>query len=168
MSLIHYSTKHLDFRPKLKICLFPAPDRPLENVATRNIFLRDLRWFGFFLVTGNRDQKFRYCSRFTFGTGLHFEHNEQNPLLDFEGTRFVNEHSLFWKKKKNPPTYRPIGEMEVRETNILLRVASQRQLENMVKFMEFISIEMNMLFLDQSTIQRSIYYLDPLQDIICG
>ena len=29
------------------------------------------------------------------------------------------------KKKKNPPTYRPIGEMEgrVRETNIFLRVA---------------------------------------------
>jgi hypothetical protein len=49
MSLIHYSTKHLDFRPKLKICLFPAPDRPLENVATPKIFfLRDLRWFVFF------------------------------------------------------------------------------------------------------------------------
>ena len=96
MSLIHYSTKHLDFRPELKICLFPAPDRPLENVATPKIFFcvicDDLV---FFLVTGNRDQKFRYCSRFTFGTGLHFEHNEQNLLLDFEGTRFVNEHSLF-------------------------------------------------------------------------
>jgi hypothetical protein len=37
----------------------------------------------------------------------------------------VNECNLFWKKKKNAPTYRPIGEMEgrVRETNIFLRVA---------------------------------------------
>jgi tRNA threonylcarbamoyladenosine modification (KEOPS) complex Cgi121 subunit len=69
-------------------------------------------------------------------------------------------------KKKISSTYRPIGEMEVRETNIFLRVTSQRQLENMVKFMEIISMEMNMLFLDQSTIQRSIYYLDPLQDNI--
>ena len=33
--------------------------------------------------------------------------NEQNLLLDFEGTRFVNERSLFWKKKKSPylPTH---------------------------------------------------------------
>ena len=32
---------------------------------------------------------------------------------------------IILKKKKNPPTYRPIGEMEgwVRETNIFLRVA---------------------------------------------
>ena len=50
--------------------------------------------------------------------------NEQNSLLDFEETIFVNERSLF-SKKKNPLTYRSIGEMEgrVRETNILLRVA---------------------------------------------
>jgi hypothetical protein len=33
--------------PKLKNCLFPAPDWPLENIATRNIFLRDL-WCLFF------------------------------------------------------------------------------------------------------------------------
>ena len=34
----------------------------------------------------------------------------------------------FEKKKKNPPTYRPIGEMEgrMRETNMFLRVASYK------------------------------------------
>jgi hypothetical protein len=29
--------------PKLKNCLFPTPDRLLENVETRNIFWRDLQ-----------------------------------------------------------------------------------------------------------------------------
>ena len=34
-------------------------------------------------------------------------------------------NAIYFEKKKNPPTYRPIGEMEgrVRETNIFLRVA---------------------------------------------
>jgi hypothetical protein len=52
----------------------------------------------FFLVTGNRDQKFLYCSRIYVRNWFTFL-NEQNPLLDFEGTRFVNE---LWKKKKSP------------------------------------------------------------------
>jgi hypothetical protein len=30
--------------------------------------------------------------------------NEQNPLLDFEGIRFVNERSLFWREKIPLPT----------------------------------------------------------------
>ena len=104
--------------PKLKNCLLPAPDRPLQNVATQNNFWCDLWRFYFF---GYR--KFWYCSRIYVRSW--FTHlNEQNPLLDFEGIRFVNERSLFWRGK-NPPTYRPIGEMEgqVRETNIYLRVA---------------------------------------------
>ena len=69
-------------------------------------------------VTGNRDRKFQYHSRIYVRNWFTLL-NEQNPLLDFEGTRFVNE---LWKK--NPPTYRPIDEMEgrVRETNIFLRV----------------------------------------------
>jgi hypothetical protein len=91
------SKKH-NIRPKLKNCLFPAPNRPLENVATQNIFLRDLRRL-FFLVTGNCDQKFRYCSTIYVWNWFTLL-NEQNPLLNFEGTRFVNERSLFWKKKK--------------------------------------------------------------------
>ena len=49
---------------KLKICLFPAPDRPLKNLVTRNIFLQQL----FFLVTGSSD----VVPEFTFRTGLHF------------------------------------------------------------------------------------------------
>ena len=44
----------------------------------------------FFLVTGNRDRKFRYCSRIYVRNWFTLL-NEQNPLLDFEGTRFVNE-----------------------------------------------------------------------------
>ena len=43
-----------------------------------------------------------------------------------EWTQHLNMLKLrCWKKKKTPPTYRPIGEMEgrVRETNIFLRVA---------------------------------------------
>ena len=52
-----------------------------------------------FLVTGNRDRKFRYCSRIYIRNWFTLL-NEQNPLLDFEGTRFVNEQSIL--KKKNP------------------------------------------------------------------
>ena len=84
--------------PKLKNCLFPAPDWPLENIATRNIFLRDLWCLFFFMVTGYRDRKFQYFSRISVQNWFTLL-NEQNPLLDFEGTRFVNESSLFWKKK---------------------------------------------------------------------
>jgi hypothetical protein len=74
----------------------------------------------FILVTENRDRKFRYCSRIYVRNWFTLL-NEKNPLFDFEGTRFVNE---LWKKKTNPPTYRPIGEMEgrVQETNIFLGV----------------------------------------------
>jgi hypothetical protein len=64
------SKKH-NIRPKLKNCLFPAPNRPLENVATQNIFLRDLRRLFFWLpeiVTRSSD----IVPQFTFGTGLHF------------------------------------------------------------------------------------------------
>jgi hypothetical protein len=71
--------------------LFPAPDRPFENVATRNIFwvICDNFFSSSFwlpeIVIGSSD----IVPEFTFGTGLLI--NEQNPLLDFEGTRFVNE-----------------------------------------------------------------------------
>ena len=48
----------------IKNCLFPAPDRPLENIATQNIFLRV--WLPE-IVTGSSD----IVPEFTFGTGLH-------------------------------------------------------------------------------------------------
>ena len=81
---------------KLKICLFPAPDRPLKNLATRNIFLQQLFFFGY--------RKFRHCSRMYVRNWFTLL-NEQNPLLDFEGTRFVND---LWKITKKPylPTHR--------------------------------------------------------------
>ena len=56
-------------RPKLKNCLFPAPDRPLENVATQNIFWVICDDFFFWLpeiVTGSSD----IVPEFMFGTGL--------------------------------------------------------------------------------------------------
>ena len=65
--------------------------------------LGDLRRLFFFLVTGNRDWKFRYCSRI-YAWNWFTLLNEQNPLLDFEGTRFVNE--LWREKKKKTPTHR--------------------------------------------------------------
>ena len=108
------SEQNIYYKAKLKKCLFPAPDWPLENV---------FGWFvtPFFLVTGNRDRKFWYCSRIYVWNWFTLL-NEQNLLLDFERTRFVNE---LWKKKKKSPTHRPIGEMggRVRETNIFLRMA---------------------------------------------
>ena len=91
-------------RAKIKNCLLPAPNRPLENVATRNIFWVICNgFFFFFLVTGNRDRKVWYCSRIYVRNGFTLL-NEQNPLLDFEGTRFVNE---LWKKKKKKSPYLP-------------------------------------------------------------
>jgi hypothetical protein len=46
-------------RPKLKICLFSAPDRLLEHIVTRNMFLGDFaRSYYFILVTRNHDQTF--------------------------------------------------------------------------------------------------------------
>jgi hypothetical protein len=60
----------------------------LVNVVIRNICLRDLRWLFFFLVTGNRDRKFRYCSRIYVWNWFTLL-NEQNPLLD-----------LFWPFSK--------------------------------------------------------------------
>jgi hypothetical protein len=68
--------------------LFPAPDRPLENVATRNIFLHDLRRLFFGGVTGSSDI---------------FPEITLNLLLDFEGTRFVNE-AVYFEKKIPLPT----------------------------------------------------------------
>ena len=56
-------------------------------------------YFFFGGVTGNRDRKFWYCSR-NYVRNWFTLLNEQNPLLDFEGTRFVNE---LWKKKKKSP-----------------------------------------------------------------
>ena len=49
---LYIQGKTLEIRPKLKKCLFPSPDRPLENVATWNIF-----WWSattFFHFWGNR------------------------------------------------------------------------------------------------------------------
>jgi hypothetical protein len=66
-------------------------------------------------------RKFRYCSRI-YVRNWFILLNEQNPLLDFEGTRFVNERSLFWKERKNPPTYRPIGEMEGRVREAIIKI----------------------------------------------
>jgi hypothetical protein len=43
---------NVNVRPKLKNCLFPAPERPLENVVTRNIFL--LICYDFFFFFGYR------------------------------------------------------------------------------------------------------------------
>jgi hypothetical protein len=67
------------------------------------MFLRDLWRFVIFfwlleIVTGSSDivPEIYVRNWFTFL-------NEQNLLLDFEGTRFVNERSLFWKKKKKIP-----------------------------------------------------------------
>ena len=79
--------------------MFVSRTRPtVRKRCDSNIFLRDLRQL-FILVTGNCDQKFRYCSRIYVWNWFTLL-NEQNLLLDFEGTRFVNERSLFWKKKK--------------------------------------------------------------------
>ena len=61
------------------------------NVATRNIFwvICDNFFSSSFwlpeIVIGSSD----IVPEFTFGTGLLI--NEKNPLLDFEGTRYVNE-----------------------------------------------------------------------------
>ena len=69
---LNVKNDNIDIRPKLKNCLLPTPDRPLENVATRNIFLCDLRQLFFFwlleIMTGSSD----IVPEFTFGTGLHF------------------------------------------------------------------------------------------------
>jgi hypothetical protein len=64
------SKKH-NIRPKLKKCLFPAPDRPLENVATQIFFCVICDNFFFWLpeiVTRSSD----IVPEFMFGTGLHF------------------------------------------------------------------------------------------------
>ena len=70
--------------------MYPAPDRPLENIFFC-VICND--FFFFFLVTGNRDRKFRLLFQ-----NLRLE--LLYTLLEFEGTRFVNECSLFWKKRK--------------------------------------------------------------------
>ena len=101
--------------------MLPAPDQPLENVATQNIFCTICD--DVFLVTGNCDRKFQYCSRiyvrnwFTFKWTKSVAWLLRNQICEW--TQSILE------RKKNPPTYRPIGEMEgrVREANIFLRVA---------------------------------------------
>ena len=48
--LIRTASDGRGLRPKLRNCLFPAPDRPLENVVTRNIFWAicdDFFYFGY-------------------------------------------------------------------------------------------------------------------------
>ena len=76
-----------------------------------------------FFVTGNRDRKFRYCSRIYVQNWFTLL-NEQNLLLDFEGTRFVNEQSIL-KKKKSPylPTHRWNGGSGAGIEHIFLTVA---------------------------------------------
>ena len=105
--------------PISKFCNLPAtilfpirksnPRSKLPTVRKRcdsKYFLGDLRRL-FFLVTGNRYRKFQYYSRIYVRNWFTLL-NEQNLLLGFEGTRFVNEHNLFKKKKKSPylPTHR--------------------------------------------------------------
>ena len=84
-------------RPILKDCLFRT--RPLENVATPNIFLCDL-WFAttFFFFFGYR--KFRYCSRIYVRNWFTLL-NEQNLLLDL----WMNT-VYFEKKSPYLPTHR--------------------------------------------------------------
>ena len=79
-------------RPKLKK-MFVSRTRPtVRKRCDSKYFLGDLQRL-FFLVTGNRDQMFRYCSRIYVRNWFTLL-NEQNLLLDFEGTRFVNERSI--------------------------------------------------------------------------
>ena len=68
--------------------MFPSPDRPLEKVAIRNIFcvICDNFFFGY--------RMFWYCS-IIYVRNWFTLLNEHNPLLDFEGTRFVNECSIW-------------------------------------------------------------------------
>ena len=108
-----------NYKVKIKKKKFPRPRSNARKCRDSKKKLRDLRHF---IFLGYR--KFRYCSRMYVRNWFTLL-NEQNRLLDFEGTRFVNERSLFWEKKIYPPTYRPIGEMEgrMRETNIFLRMA---------------------------------------------
>ena len=91
-----------NLRPKLKkIVCFPHPTDRQKTLQLEIFFCMICDDFYFLLVTGNRDRKFRYCSRIYVRNWFTLL-NEQNPLFDFEGSRFVNERSLFSKKKKNP------------------------------------------------------------------
>ena len=85
----------LFIRPKLKKCLFPAPDWTLR-----------LEIFFFWLleiVTGSSD----FVPEFTFGTGLHFQMNKIRCLTLKEPDLWMNA-VYFGKKKKSPylPTHR--------------------------------------------------------------
>lgn len=51
-------------RPKLKICLFSAPDRLLEHIVTRNMFLGDFaRSYYLIWLPVIMTKRFQYCSR---------------------------------------------------------------------------------------------------------
>ena len=82
-------TKFLILRPKLKKLFVSRTRLTVRRRCNSKYFFA---WFAtnFFFFFG-----FRYCSRIYVQNWFTLL-NEQNPLLDFEGTRFVNE-----KKKKS-------------------------------------------------------------------
>ena len=109
--------------------MFPTPDRQLENVATWNFFLHDLQRLFFF---------FGYRKSW-LEVPILFQNLRSELVYTFKWTKSVarlwRNQICEWtlkKKKTNPLTYRPIGEMEgrVRETNIFLRVALTEKLKS--------------------------------------
>ena len=121
---LNVKNDNIDIRPKLKNCLFPAPDWPLENVATCNIFWVICDYFFFFFFFGYRKSWPE--------VPILFQNLRSELVYTFKWTKSIarlwRNQICEWtlkKKKKNCPTYRPIGEMEgkVRETNIFFRVA---------------------------------------------
>ena len=66
-----------------KLILFPTPDRPLENVATGNIFwVIWRRLFKKILVVGNPDWKFLNLFQNLHSELVYTVLCDQNPLLD--------------------------------------------------------------------------------------
>jgi hypothetical protein len=106
--------------------LFPAPDYPLENIATRNIFWVNCDTYLVFFGYRNLWRE----------VPILFQNLRSELVYTFKWTKSVARlwRNQIWectlKEKKNPPTYWTIGEMEgrVRETNIFLRVASPLKL----------------------------------------
>ena len=104
--------------------MLPAPNQPLENVATQNIFWEICD--DFFFLFGYRKSWQE--------VPILFQNLRSELVYTFEWTKSVarlwrNQICEWTLKKKNPPTYQPIGEMEGREqeTNIFLRVALSRR-----------------------------------------